>query len=342
MGYTPATTRAIAKYGVDTCKAAYSYSQQGYGARSIWQECVSGLTNTRSADAAINAGREIASVPDVPAPCTGCTVPGCECGLIRGDVTHGYLVTWEVLPGQYRDVFFAGEAYANRAAERAMVAGYPVWMRRAQACDYTGVLVDGCEHCHAIEFERMSANPSRTLDRAMMHAESESARRILDAAIADVQGECAHWVPRILARMEKAIPALACAVCASTLIGNEQLGKRCNACLDAATAQGWFLADDSERGLEIQRYDAAGKFANDDDARAFVESLAAADPSSHAAYCLKLIANARPLFVSAWSAARASYDATHGAGAFDALSSIDYGTAKLSRNQAVREYIASL
>lgn len=66
MAYTPATKRAIAKYSVDTCKAAYRYSQQGYGARSIWQECVSGLTSTRSADAAINAGREIASTPAEP------------------------------------------------------------------------------------------------------------------------------------------------------------------------------------------------------------------------------------------------------------------------------------
>lgn len=50
--------RAIRKYTLLTCLKAFSYNLLGYGARSIYQECVSGLANTNAADAAINAGRE--------------------------------------------------------------------------------------------------------------------------------------------------------------------------------------------------------------------------------------------------------------------------------------------
>lgn len=52
--------------------------------------------------------------------------------------------------------------------------------------------------------------------------------------------------------------------------------------------------------------------------------------------------NSKPGFVSAWDSARAAYDAQHGAGSFDNLGDIDFGAAKPSKNQAVREYIAGL
>lgn len=56
-----------------------------------------------------------------------------------------------------------------------------------------------------------------------------------------------------------------------------------------AMSQGWLLADDSQNGLEIQRYDGAEIFDGDDSALAFVQSLAQADPFSHAAFCLRFI-----------------------------------------------------
>lgn len=55
---TPKAARAISKYSLATCLKAFQYHVSGYGARSIYQECVSGLPNTAAADAAINAGRE--------------------------------------------------------------------------------------------------------------------------------------------------------------------------------------------------------------------------------------------------------------------------------------------
>lgn len=58
-----------------------------------------------------------------------------------------------------------------------------------------------------------------------------------------------------------------------------------------AMSQGWILADDAERGLEIQRYDCdpAERFTSDSHALAFVEFLASQDPFSHAAFCLRYI-----------------------------------------------------
>jgi len=61
--YSEKTRRAIAKYGEETCISAYRYNLQGYGARSVALECVSGLHTTNQADAAINAGAEIVNTP---------------------------------------------------------------------------------------------------------------------------------------------------------------------------------------------------------------------------------------------------------------------------------------
>lgn len=56
-----------------------------------------------------------------------------------------------------------------------------------------------------------------------------------------------------------------------------------------AMSQGWLLAEDAERGLEIQRYDGDPQARFDGDAAALehVRSLARADRFSHAAFCLK-------------------------------------------------------
>lgn len=56
-----------------------------------------------------------------------------------------------------------------------------------------------------------------------------------------------------------------------------------------AMSQGWILANDAERGLEIQRYDVANMFAGDEEALAEVAEMAARDPFSHAAFCLRYI-----------------------------------------------------
>ena len=51
------TKKAIEKYGINTCREAYKLSLEGNGASSIGIDL--GLT-TNQADAAINAGRELA------------------------------------------------------------------------------------------------------------------------------------------------------------------------------------------------------------------------------------------------------------------------------------------
>lgn len=56
---TRATRAAIKKYGILTCQTAFASYQAGNGANTIAQT-TRGLTNTTSADAAINAGRELA------------------------------------------------------------------------------------------------------------------------------------------------------------------------------------------------------------------------------------------------------------------------------------------
>ena len=56
---TPATKRAIAKYGEQTCREAYAMHMEGNGARTVsWSFCIL-KENTNAADAAINAGREL-------------------------------------------------------------------------------------------------------------------------------------------------------------------------------------------------------------------------------------------------------------------------------------------
>jgi hypothetical protein len=56
---TRSTKRAIDKYGIEVCKQAYEMHMEGNGARTVSYE-IYVLNNTNAADAAINAGREIA------------------------------------------------------------------------------------------------------------------------------------------------------------------------------------------------------------------------------------------------------------------------------------------
>lgn len=59
--YTAATRRAITNYGKDVCALAYHWSEKfGYGASGIANEMPGPIKTTRQADAAINAGREMA------------------------------------------------------------------------------------------------------------------------------------------------------------------------------------------------------------------------------------------------------------------------------------------
>lgn len=56
------TKRAIAKYGEDACREAYEMHQRGYGASGVANEGPAVLRTTNQADAAINAGRELAEL----------------------------------------------------------------------------------------------------------------------------------------------------------------------------------------------------------------------------------------------------------------------------------------
>lgn len=58
--YTKKTQIAIRKHGEETCVKAYDRHTQGDGARTVAIEVTGGTFNT--ADAAINAGREISAV----------------------------------------------------------------------------------------------------------------------------------------------------------------------------------------------------------------------------------------------------------------------------------------
>ena len=61
MLHTPATRRAIAKYGADACRQAFAmHDRDGNGAAYIAQCGPTTVRTTRQADAAINAGRELA------------------------------------------------------------------------------------------------------------------------------------------------------------------------------------------------------------------------------------------------------------------------------------------
>lgn len=55
---SPATRRAIANYGESICRKAYELHQRGEGASTVGFYLD---LKTRQADAAINAGRELAS-----------------------------------------------------------------------------------------------------------------------------------------------------------------------------------------------------------------------------------------------------------------------------------------
>jgi hypothetical protein len=60
ISYTKKTQAAITKYGAEKCKQAFEQNvKHGNGASTIAYEI--GFPNTRAADSAINAGREIAA-----------------------------------------------------------------------------------------------------------------------------------------------------------------------------------------------------------------------------------------------------------------------------------------
>ena len=59
--FTPATRRASVKYGEETCRRAYDWhTRLGYGANGIANEMHGPVRTTRQADAAVNAGWEMA------------------------------------------------------------------------------------------------------------------------------------------------------------------------------------------------------------------------------------------------------------------------------------------
>lgn len=60
MQLTRNTRRAVKVYGETACRCAYRMHQTGEGARTIGLTGPRELTTTRQADAAIEAGRELA------------------------------------------------------------------------------------------------------------------------------------------------------------------------------------------------------------------------------------------------------------------------------------------
>ena len=58
--YSAKTKQAIQKYGIDACRTAYALNISGEGAHTISMVGPSTIKTTRQADAAINAGEEIA------------------------------------------------------------------------------------------------------------------------------------------------------------------------------------------------------------------------------------------------------------------------------------------
>lgn len=59
------TRNAIRKFGLDACQEAYRMHQSGYGASGVANEGPMPIKTTREADAAINAGRELAQAEEV-------------------------------------------------------------------------------------------------------------------------------------------------------------------------------------------------------------------------------------------------------------------------------------
>ncbi len=60
MNTSKTTNAAIKKYGIDNCKRAYVLNTAGEGPSTIAQYV--GLSGVAAANAAINAGRELANV----------------------------------------------------------------------------------------------------------------------------------------------------------------------------------------------------------------------------------------------------------------------------------------
>jgi hypothetical protein len=69
------TLAAISKYGREACVKAYWQNIAGEGASTIAITGPSSIRTTRQADAAINAGEEIALAEDNAPPNTGDTPP---------------------------------------------------------------------------------------------------------------------------------------------------------------------------------------------------------------------------------------------------------------------------
>ena len=77
MSYSPATRRAIAKYGLNVCMEAQALNRQGWGASSIAHSTPVGnvCRTTRAVDAAINAAEEVTRVQ-------AGELPPVECGYM--------------------------------------------------------------------------------------------------------------------------------------------------------------------------------------------------------------------------------------------------------------------
>lgn len=62
MKYSPKTQRAINAYGIEACREAFRMNEAGEGASTIALQGPASIKTTRQADAAVNAGSEIAKV----------------------------------------------------------------------------------------------------------------------------------------------------------------------------------------------------------------------------------------------------------------------------------------
>jgi hypothetical protein len=135
---TTTTKNAIQKYGIETCKEAYRMNEEdGEGASTIAHSFATLKGNTRAGDAAINAGREMATTP---APATKHRTNSNHVrGLIRAHIMES------VTDGEGDQFPTLTDAAAHVRAEFERVAGYPANLRRfpnteERFADYLGGL----------------------------------------------------------------------------------------------------------------------------------------------------------------------------------------------------------
>ena len=119
---TTTTKKAIQKYGMETCKQAFVMHEEGNGANTIAHSFDVLKGNTRAGDAAINAGREMATTP---APTTKHRTNSTH---VRAQIRAHILDRVNDNEGEPFPTIQEAAAHVRAEFERA--AGYPANLRR--------------------------------------------------------------------------------------------------------------------------------------------------------------------------------------------------------------------